>query len=536
MAFVHPSRMALVPKDSRTLPSSGTRLPSPPASPPRDRSVDRYQRRGRDEEYNRGRERRGRGDRSRDYTDRDDERRRDRGRSSDRDQDRHRSHHRSNGDRHDDRRNENRDSDSRGPRPQRDDRSSVRSPPPSSKPPLGRSSPTYDDYARRHSAPSPPPPSGRSGAPPENAPPWHQQENMYRREGRLDGGGDYFERCVALCIRLRETLIFFSFFSGAGNSVSIVLSVSGHRLLVLPHGICAYSLCSSSCIIFNQLPYRSPERDREARKRHKRVRSISVSSSTTDSEEERRRRDRKDRKRVRKERDRRKRRHRRSQSASDDEAREHHRDSRKRRSRSRSRERRKSRSRTPSPRRAQSSDEDEWVEKPAPSGSFVPTVPASMSTLNISPSSITRDAQRSAFDNDASDDDVGPQPELAPSTTKKLDERAYGGALLRGEGSAMAAFLQDGTDVRIPRRGEIGLTSGEIDTFESVGYVMSGSRHRRMNAVRMRKENQVISAEEKRGILKLQQEEKQRREAILREEFQELLTDRLKGTEGAKTS
>jgi hypothetical protein len=116
---------------------------------------------------------------------------------------------------------------------------------------------------------------------------------------------------------------------------------------------------------------------------------------------------------------------------------------------------------------------------------------------------------------------------------KKLDERAYGGALLRGEGSAMAAFLQEGTDVRIPRRGEIGLTSDEIGDFESVGYVMSGSRHRRMNAVRMRKENQVISAEEKRGILKLQQEEKQRRESILREEFQELLSDRLKGAEGA---
>jgi hypothetical protein len=156
--------------------------------------------------------------------------------------------------------------------------------------------------------------------------------------------------------------------------------------------------------------------------------------------------------------------------------------------------------------------------------------------MPTSPLSTIRNAQRSALDDDASDDEVGPQPVLAPSAIKKLDERAYGGALLRGEGSAMAAFLQDGVDVRIPRRGEIGLTSNEIDNFESVGYVMSGSRHRRMNAVRMRKENQVISAEEKRGILKLQQEEKHRREAILREEFQELLTDRLKGTEGAKTS
>jgi hypothetical protein len=524
--------MALVPKDSRSLPSSGTRLPSPPASPRRDRSVDRHQRRSRDEEYN--------GDRSRNYTDRDDERRRDRGRSSDRDQDRHRSHHRSNGDRYDDRRNENRDSDSRGPRSQRDDRSSVRSPPPSSRPSaLGRASPTYDDYSRRHSAPSPPPPDdrpGRSGAPPENAPPWHQQENMYRRDVRLDGGGDYFERYVVLCIRLRETLIFFFSFSRRRQQrLNSTFSIWPPSPRATARDLCVFSMFLELHYIQSTL-YRSPERDREARKRHKRDRSTSVSSSTTDSEEERRRRERKERKRARKEKDRRKRRHQRSQSASDDEVRERHRDSRKRRSRSRSRERRKTRSPTPSPRRAQSSDEDEWVEKPAPSGSFVPTVPTSMSTLNISPPSVPRNAQRSAFDDDASDDDVGPQPVLAPSTTKKLDERAYGGALLRGEGSAMAAFLQDGTDVRIPRRGEIGLTSNEIDRFESVGYVMSGSRHRRMNAVRMRKENQVISAEEKRGILKLQQEEKQRREAILREEFQELLTDRLKGTEGAKTS
>jgi len=98
----------------------------------------------------------------------------------------------------------------------------------------------------------------------------------------------------------------------------------------------------------------------------------------------------------------------------------------------------------------------------------------------------------------------------------------------------MAAFLKDGTDMRIPRRGEIGLSSDEIAQYENVGYVMSGSRHRRMNAVRMRKENQVISAEEKRGILKLQQEERERREAILREEFQELVSEKLKERPGAK--
>jgi hypothetical protein len=46
--------------------------------------------------------------------------------------------------------------------------------------------------------------------------------------------------------------------------------------------------------------------------------------------------------------------------------------------------------------------------------------------------------------------------------------------LLPGEGSAMAAYVQDGK--RIPRRGEIGLTSEEIENYENVGFVMSGSR------------------------------------------------------------
>ena len=141
-----------------------------------------------------------------------------------------------------------------------------------------------------------------------------------------------------------------------------------------------------------------------------------------------------------------------------------------------------------------------------------------------------------------SDEEIGPMP--LPQMGGKIDERSYvssvhchclpiltlrfryGGALLRGEGSAMAAFIQDGQ--RIPRRGEIGLTSDEIEKYEDVGYVMSGSRHRRMNAVRMRKENQVISAEEKRGILKLQKEEKLKREGLIVGGFKEMLEEKLK--------
>ena len=69
------------------------------------------------------------------------------------------------------------------------------------------------------------------------------------------------------------------------------------------------------------------------------------------------------------------------------------------------------------------------------------------------------------------------------------DRGDYGGALRPGEGAAMAAFVQSGK--RIPRRGEVGLSADQIQKFEDLGYVMSGSRHSRMNAIRIRKENQV---------------------------------------------
>lgn len=59
-------------------------------------------------------------------------------------------------------------------------------------------------------------------------------------------------------------------------------------------------------------------------------------------------------------------------------------------------------------------------------------------------------------------------------THAQLSQKELGKALLPGEGAAMAAYVAEGK--RIPRRGEIGLTSDQIASFESVGYVMSGSR------------------------------------------------------------
>ncbi|XP_005148418.2 NF-kappa-B-activating protein [Melopsittacus undulatus] len=123
---------------------------------------------------------------------------------------------------------------------------------------------------------------------------------------------------------------------------------------------------------------------------------------------------------------------------------------------------------------------------------------------------------------------IGPE---APKTHASQDDRPlnYGHALLPGEGAAMAEYVKAGK--RIPRRGEIGLTSEEIASFESSGYVMSGSRHRRMEAVRLRKENQIYSADEKRALASFNQEERRKRENKILASFREMVYRKTKGKE-----
>jgi hypothetical protein len=140
---------------------------------------------------------------------------------------------------------------------------------------------------------------------------------------------------------------------------------------------------------------------------------------------------------------------------------------------------------------------------------------------------------------DSDSDDMGPQP-LAQSTQGNASSnaassnKAYGSALLPGEGEALAAYVQQ--NLRIPRRGEIGYSSQEIDNYEKSGYVMSGSRHARMNAVRIRKENQIYSAEEQRALALITLEENQQKESALLQDFREMLNDKLKGSSGGNTS
>ncbi len=153
-----------------------------------------------------------------------------------------------------------------------------------------------------------------------------------------------------------------------------------------------------------------------------------------------------------------------------------------------------------------SSCEDEWVEK-----ELQPRV-----GLEGEPSKISQ------IEDDEDEDVIGPK---LPAKVQ-LSHKEMGTALLPGEGSAMAAYVAEGK--RIPRRGEIGLTSEQITSFEEEGWVMSGSRHRRMEAVRLRKENQIYSAEEKRALAMFSKEERLKRENKILGQFRELVQDKLK--------
>ncbi|BEI88444.1 uncharacterized protein CcaverHIS019_0111620 [Cutaneotrichosporon cavernicola] len=120
------------------------------------------------------------------------------------------------------------------------------------------------------------------------------------------------------------------------------------------------------------------------------------------------------------------------------------------------------------------------------------------------------------------------EPEVGPVAPAEYDvqvDRDAYARLLPGEGAAMAAFVQKGE--RIPRRGEIGLDPAKIASYEAAGFVMSGSRHQRMNAVRQRKEAQVVSAEEKRAALVAQRDQAQAREGAIISQFREMVDERL---------
>ena len=137
---------------------------------------------------------------------------------------------------------------------------------------------------------------------------------------------------------------------------------------------------------------------------------------------------------------------------------------------------------------------------------------------------IRREAERAEREAlDAGEALIGPPP--PPAAIGPNDAVDHGSHLLAGEGAAMGAFVRDGQ--RIPRRGEIGLKTEQIERFEQLGYVMSGNRHARMNAVRMRKEAQVYSAEEKAALAALNKEERLAKEQRVLDDMRALVAQQL---------
>lgn len=142
---------------------------------------------------------------------------------------------------------------------------------------------------------------------------------------------------------------------------------------------------------------------------------------------------------------------------------------------------------------------------------------------------VSEDANIENEDNFAEDfeieeDGIGPQP-IKVELDKKEEKRFYAGTSInRDEAQKYAHYVQQGK--RIPRRGEVGLSSDEIEKYESLGYVMSGLRHKKMTMARLKKEQQVYTAEEKRALAIYNLEEQLRKERNIINEMKKWKSDK----------
>lgn len=167
--------------------------------------------------------------------------------------------------------------------------------------------------------------------------------------------------------------------------------------------------------------------------------------------------------------------------------------------------------------------------------------PPSSSTTNIIPSpvlSYSSDSSQNSYTNinnntllslKTNRNEIGPHiPPPSSSTTTTIEERKiYQGMNINPtEAHLYAQYIRQGK--RIPRRGEVGITSQEIAYLESLGYVMSGSRHKKMNAVRQRIESKVYSAEDKRALAIFNLEENIKKEKNIINSFKTLMNQKPK--------
>ena len=170
-----------------------------------------------------------------------------------------------------------------------------------------------------------------------------------------------------------------------------------------------------------------------------------------------------------------------------------------------------------------------------------PQAPPPSSSTNIIPSpvlSYSSDSSQNSYTNinnntllslKTNRNEIGPHiPPPSSSTTTTIEERKiYQGMNINPtEAHLYAQYIRQGK--RIPRRGEVGITSQEIAYLESLGYVMSGSRHKKMNAVRQRIESKVYSAEDKRALAIFNLEENIKKEKNIINSFKTLMNQKPK--------
>lgn len=168
--------------------------------------------------------------------------------------------------------------------------------------------------------------------------------------------------------------------------------------------------------------------------------------------------------------------------------------------------------------------------------------PPSSSTTNIIPSpvlSYSSDSSQNSYTNTNNNNnntllslktnrnEIGPHIPPSSTTTTIEERKIYQGMNINPtEAHLYAQYIRQGK--RIPRRGEVGITSQEIAYLESLGYVMSGSRHKKMNAVRQRIESKVYSAEDKRALAIFNLEENIKKEKNIINSFKTLMNQKPK--------
>eukprot|EP00388_Colpodella_angusta_P016698 GDKJ01041359.1.p1 GENE.GDKJ01041359.1~~GDKJ01041359.1.p1 ORF type:complete len:279 (-),score=44.48 GDKJ01041359.1:238-1074(-) len=132
-------------------------------------------------------------------------------------------------------------------------------------------------------------------------------------------------------------------------------------------------------------------------------------------------------------------------------------------------------------------------------------------------------ANAEGYQDEDSDSSFGPQPiHHSTMADKRIQQILVRQGLFKGEAEGMAAFARDGK--RIPRRGEIGMDASQIEKLENIGYVMSGNRNKRMNAIRIEKEQKVLNLEKDRiaSLQKIEQKFMKEHEQLA--EFREILS------------